>query len=146
MSDANTLLALQNVVRHETSSRLQYIRDAFPWSSAAGVEAVNKLLRIAEADRAMVNSIAQFLARNRYPVAGAPSYPANFTALNFLSVAHLLPLLVDSVQGSIVYLEKTLPGLSGDGKTLIETMLTGKKKHLGELQSLQSANTAPAAS
>ena len=146
MSDSQAFLTLQKLVRRECASRLQYVGDAFPWTSAAGDDAVVRLRRIVQEDRDAINQLAQFLARHRYPVSGTPSYPASYTAFNFLSLEHMIPLLIADVQGSITYLTDALPQLAGEGKSLVETMLAGKRKHLTQLQELQTVAPAPAAS
>src|SRR4051812_9824155 len=94
MTDFQTLAFLQEVVRRESRSLLQYLRDAYPYAPGAEQAALSQLRQIADEEREATANLGSYLERRRHTVPYLGSFPASFTTMNFVSVDYLFPLLV----------------------------------------------------
>jgi hypothetical protein len=143
--DPQTTARLQDIVRRESLSILMYVGDAFPWTTAANSAPLTELLKIVSYERKALAALGQFLARRRIPLTYIGSFPTSFTTINFLSLGHIVPKLIDFERSSIAALETDLAALSDPGaRTLVEKMLAAKKRHLPMLESLLAAKPQPA--
>src|SRR5712692_11577422 len=105
MLDARTQTRLQEILRRESRSFLQYVSDSVPWTRPGEKDALAQLQTLIEEERRANAAFAKFLIRNRIPVPHLGSYPVSFTTLNFVALDHLLPLLVDAERRCILDLE-----------------------------------------
>src|SRR5947208_2624977 len=105
MLDARTQTRLQAILRRESRSFLQYISDAFPWTTREEKNALAQLQTLIAEERSATAAFAKFLVRQRIPVPYLGSYPVAFTNLNFVSLDHLLPMLAAAERRSITELE-----------------------------------------
>lgn len=97
MIDAASRALLLNLVRSEGRSLLQYVGESFPWTTAEEKAALDRLQGIVEQEREALTRLVRFLARQR--IAGTVPlgpYPMEFTNINYISLDHLLPMLVGS--------------------------------------------------
>src|SRR5438445_13733045 len=145
MLDARTQARLQGILRRESRSFLQYVRDSFPWTSPGEEGALVQLQTLIEEERTANAALARFLIRDRIPVPHLGPYPVAFTTLNFVSLDHLLPLLVDAERRSILELEKDLIGFAdSDCRLEIQKLLDMKRQHLKALEALAVAHSETA--
>jgi hypothetical protein len=131
---------LQELVRRESRSLLQYVGDSFPWVGSETREALARFRRIVDEDRRSVGSLAQLLARNRVPPPFLGGFPAWFTTINFVSLDYLIPQLIDAQRQAIESLERDLRELSDEKiRAHLTDVLAMKRRHLGELEKLSAA-------
>jgi hypothetical protein len=142
--DAPTQAVLQDVLRRESLSLLQYIRDAFPWTSLEEQEAWPRLRRVVEEDAHALAELAQFLARRRVPLPYIGMFPVDFTSINFVSLDYVVPRLLDEQRREAAALEAALARVTDpEAGEQLRRLLDLKRRHLGPLEGLTAA-TEPA--
>lgn len=144
MIDAPTAALLQKILRRESRSLLQYVSEAFPWATAEEREALANLQQLIADEKAVSAELARFLLRQRVGLPHLGTYP-DFTAVNFVSLDFLLPMLVDHQAKAIAVLERDLASVKDpEARALVEKLLTMKRQHLETLKSM-AATAQPAA-
>lgn len=137
MIESHTQRLLQDILRRESCSLLRYVTEAFPWTDSTEAKTLTDLQQILAAEREAVVGLGQFLVRQHVPLPYLPSYPANFTTINFLALDYVLPLLVDCERQSIAQLERDLASVKeAAARAEIEKLLTVKQRHLPQLEAL----------
>src|SRR5438445_8864998 len=101
MLDSRTQTRLQQLLRRQSRSCLQYVSDSFPWTTSEEKPTLAQLQTLIDEERRANAALAKFLTRQRIPVPYLGSYPVAFTTLNFVSLDHLLPILVDTERRAI---------------------------------------------
>ena len=145
MNPANTAL-VQEIVRRESLSMLNYVGDAFPWTTSRGGPALARLQHLVQTHREAVGELGRFLVRNRTPVGYIGSYPTGFTTINFLSLDYILPRLVADEQRGIAVLEQNLPALTDLAfQEAVKKLLQVKRDHLQALELLAAEHGKPLA-
>jgi hypothetical protein len=135
--DARTTRVLQDLVRRESRSLLQYVSDAFPWTTRQERAAVAELQTIVEEERQGAADAVALLLRQHQTPPYLGSYPMDFTTINYVSLDHLLPLLVENEGHSIRALERDLDSVSDpEARGLVEGVLAKKRAHLSRLATL----------
>jgi hypothetical protein len=135
--DRQAYLLLQDVIRREGRSFLQYAGESFPWSAAKDKNLVERVRRLVAEERDGAARLSRFLAKNHLTPPYLGAYPAYFTSYNYLSVDKLLPLLVVHQKRSICDLEKDLAALQdGEARKQVQEALALKKRHLKALEEL----------
>src|SRR3989442_15666615 len=106
MNNGPTLALLQQLVQRESRSLLQYLREAFPWTTDQNRDAWGQLQQLMDEEQQGVGALVQFLVRwlHTFPYLG--SYPSDFTNINFVALEHLLPLLEEEARRSVAALER----------------------------------------
>jgi hypothetical protein len=139
--DAKTQTRLQQILRRESRSFLQYVRDSFPWTNSKEKDALTQSQTLSEEERSANAAFAKFLIRQRIPVPHLGPYPVSFTTLNFIALDHLLPLLVDAERNAIPDLEKDLLSFTDpECRREIQKLLETKRRHLTALEALVVAH------
>src|SRR5205823_14699403 len=85
---------LQECVRRESRSLLQYAREVPLWVGRADRPVLAKLKAFAASEQAATDALGQYLQKRK---AGLPSlgpYPSSFTTVNDAALNYLLPRLV----------------------------------------------------
>jgi hypothetical protein len=139
--DAATETLLTSIVRRESRSLLQYVHDAFPWTTQEEQQALVQLRALIAEEQDGVAALTQALGSRGhvYPYFG--SYPMAFTTINYVSLEHLLPLLVDYERRSLHDLERDLSGLrDAQAQELVAQLVDMKRRHLKVLQDLAAAH------
>ena len=145
MIDAPTQALLQDVLRRESLALLQYIRDAFPWTSLEEQEAWPKLRRVVEEEAHALAELGQFLARRRVPLPYVGAFPMDFTTINFVSLDFVVPRLLDEQRREVAALEADLARVSDpEAREQLRRLLDLKRRHLPVLEGLASAPPEPA--
>lgn len=137
MIDPAGLALLQERVRQDSRSLLQYASEAFPWTTPENQPYADAVCVLAQEEAAAVNHLARFLLRQHAPPSAPASYPSAFTTLNFVALDHLLPQLVAEqrkvaaeLESRVVYVPK------GETRSLLEAYMQLKRRHLQAMEEL----------
>ena len=134
---------LQRLFRREGRSLLQYIRDAFPWTTDGG-DRLARLQKLIDEERTWLGEFTRYLQRRRVTPPYLGAYPMEFTTLNFVALDHVLPMLVQFQRQAIPILEADAAALTdADARAMVEQLVTLKKDHLKTLEGL-AAQPEPA--
>ncbi len=145
MSDVRSLQTLQQLVRREARSLMQYLIDAYPWTSASGAEAVDRLRAMILAERDALTALTRYLYRHGMPPPHGGGYPSDFTSLNFVGLEHIVDVLARHQEDAIDRLQTDLDSVDpGEGRQLAEALLALKKKHLETLHEMRTPEPAVA--
>lgn len=146
MMDSLSISLLQEIIRREGRSLLQYVRDAFPWGTAEEQAALAQLSAMIPEEEAAVGGIARLLLKNHVPLPYVGPCPMNFADVNYCSLDHLRPLLVEHQKRAIHHLERDLALLhDATARTQVQKLLAIKEKHLKQLETLITPGVAAAA-
>jgi hypothetical protein len=144
--DTRTAAVLHDVVRRESRSLLQYVSEAIPWITPAEQVALAQLRQLIEEERGATTDLGRFLIRQRVPPPYLGSYPQDYTNVNYVSLDHLLPMLVDNQRQAIARLERDLAALTdAEARAHVEKILTIRRRHLETLQTMAAAHPDKAA-
>jgi hypothetical protein len=144
MIDAASAYRLQEMVRREGRSLLQYVADAFPWTSPGEQQTFAQIQQLVAEERAATKDLALVLVRGQHRVPYLGAYPMAFTTMNFVSLDYLLPLLVEAQRRAIDQLHRDAAAFtSSDARTTTEMMIAMKQRHLKMLEAL-ATNHQPA--
>ena len=86
---------LRSVIRREGRSLLQYVSEAFPWTTPASPIAGEASAAWPPRSATPSRALMRFLRRQHATPPYLGAFPMGFTTINFVSLDHLLPLLVD---------------------------------------------------
>jgi hypothetical protein len=141
MLDTRTQTRLQEVLRRESRSFLQYVSDSFPWTNPEENDALAQVRTLIDEERIAIALFAKYLVRQHIPLPYLEPYPVAFTTLNFVTLDHLLPLLVDWERQSILDLEHDSDSFTDAAcRREMEKLLTLKQQHLKTLEALTTAH------
>src|SRR5437762_1627496 len=141
MLDSRTQTRLQQLLRRESRSFLQYVNDSFPWTTSEEKPALAQVQTLIDEERRAIAALAKFLTRHRIPVPYLGSYPMAFTTLNFVSLDHLLPILVDTERRAMTNLESDLDSFTdSESRDEIQKLLDLKRRHSKVLEALAAAH------
>ena len=144
MFDTKTQALLQDIFRRESQSFLLYVHDAFPWTTSEGEPALERVQRVIKTERLAITALGRYLLRNRVPLPFVGSYPMSFTSFNFLSLRHLIPLLIDAEKRLLADLERdmaSVPDPAVDAQ--LAKLADVKRQNLKELATLSSPVPEP---
>jgi hypothetical protein len=142
--DARTVALVQDVIRREGRSFLQYVREAFPWATPRDHELLTKLRELTDEERDGAAALSDFLRRHREMPGYLGAYPMGFTRMNFVSLDRLLPLLVEEQRRGVARLEQDLAAVpNGEARGEITATLKRKRRHLKVLEELTATETTP---
>jgi hypothetical protein len=143
--DDRTAQLLEGVVRRESRSLLQYVAEAFPWTTPEEHAALSRLQRLIAEEQLAVARVAGLLQRRRHVAPYLGPFPVAFTNLNFISLDHLLPVLTEHQQRGLAELDRELAVVTDpEGRAVLERLRDVKQEHLPALKTL-AAVPAPAA-
>jgi len=127
-------------MRAESKSFLQYVSDAFPWTTPDELAALAKLQSLIAEEKEGAGAIAEFLTQNKQPLPYLGSYPMSFTTMNFVSLEHLLPILVKEERRAIAERERDLANLKdAEAQSVLRRGADMKRRHLLLLQEASAA-------
>jgi hypothetical protein len=142
--DPRTRALLHEAVRRASLSLLNYVGDAFPWTTAEGDAALAKLRQIVAEDREATGALGRFLAKKRMPPPFIGSYPGGFTTMNFVGLDYLLPRLVAAQRQEVAALERDRGAVTdAEARAEWDKVLAVKRRHLTALERLTSPGPAP---
>jgi hypothetical protein len=141
-----TAALVQEIVRRESISLLNYVGDAFPWTTSRGTAALARLQELVHAHREAIAEVGRFLAKKRTPVGYIGSYPANFTTINYLSLDYVLPRLAADEARGVAQLERDLKQLTdSEAQAAVQKLLAVKRDHHKTLELLAAEHGKPLA-
>jgi hypothetical protein len=145
--DAQTQERLQEIFRRERLSELMYIGQAFPWTPPEAASTRTEVLRLSEQEGAALTALGRWMVRRHIPIDTFDSFPSSFTTINFLSLEHLLPRLLQVERSGIADLEADLSKISdAEVRTQLEKLLFLKREHAAKLEMLCEPHAAPVSS
>ena len=146
MSADATIDVVQEIIRREGRSFLQYIGDTFPWVADEDRAAFVRLKQIIAGQQQGIGDLSRFLTRRRAEAPYLGSYLQSFTTWNFVSVKALLPRLVADVRRGVDALAADMARVSDpEARALVEHYLALKKRHLQTLEGMMVPSPQPAA-
>jgi hypothetical protein len=135
---------IQDVLRRESRSILQYVGDAYPWTDSAHAQELGKLQALIHEEQEMVAELARLLQRHHVPPLPSGMYPVGFTTLNFVSLDHILKLLSAYEEQSIADLQAAVgEAKHQESQHLLESFIEMKRRHLENLRALLVSATQP---
>ncbi len=139
MIDEPTRELLQECVRRESRSLLQYVLEVPVWAGPADRIAHDKLKALALAERRATDDLGRYLQKKKIGVPSLGPYPSSFTTLNDAALNHLLPRLVREQREALAALEADLQRVTDpDVRGYLEQMVQLKRQHQPELESLSA--------
>jgi hypothetical protein len=139
--DVATLTLLQEQVRKEGRSLLQYVSESFPWTTHKNHQVLPILFNMAKEEQEGAAAIVKWLLKNRARPPYLGAYPMSFTTINYMSLDFLLPYLIDFEKRRCAELEQDLAFISDDeAKHLLHTLLEMKQRHLATLTGLTAVD------
>ena len=144
--DAQTYSRLQDIIRREGRSLLQYAVESCPWTNSGADARPAVLLQAAQDEAEAGAELARLLARHRLTPPWLGAYPMAFTSFNYLALDRLVPLLVQHQLRGVAALEADLKQLDDkEVRDLVRHLLTVKQATLTKLEALLLPGAEPAA-
>jgi hypothetical protein len=132
---------LQDLVRKEGRSLLQYVTESFPWTTPKTHHILPVLVDMAKDEQEGAAAVVRLLVKNRLRPPYLGAYPMSFTTINYMSLEFLLPYLIDFEARRIGELEKDLAVPSDDEtRQLLQSLLDMKRRHLQTLTTFIAAD------
>jgi predicted YcjX-like family ATPase len=140
--DAGSRDLFLRLIAQGSGSLLQYVSETSPWSPGAAHAMLDKVRALASEERGEVTRFTRWLQRKHERVPFFGSYPSHFTTTNFVSIDFLLPKLVTENTREIAEGERLVSQIGDEEvRTLAQTYVDMKKRHLEALQGLTAAKT-----
>jgi hypothetical protein len=137
--DATTVTLLQEQVRKEGRSLLQYVSESFPWTTHKNHQVLPVLFDMAKEEQQSTAALVQLLLKHRARPPYLGAYPMSFTTINYMSLDFLLPYLIDFEKRRGTELERDLASISDEeANHLLQSLLEMKRRHLATLTGLLS--------
>jgi len=137
--DEATRDVLQECVRRESRSLLQYTREVPLWAGPADRPILAQLKALAREEQRATDDLGKYLERRKAGVPSLGPYPSPYTALNDAALHHLLPILVQEYKAATDALERDVARVSDpDARLHLEKLLRLKRQHLPELEALSA--------
>jgi hypothetical protein len=141
--DTSDQALLQQIVRREGRSFLQYIGQAFPWTPPGQESEVTAIRTMAAEEQDELTDLVRFMTKNRITPPYLGAYPTAFTSMNFTAIDFLLPVLIQTEHDGIKALEADTARLADlDARGEVAALLDKKKRHLDDLTGLAAAGNA----
>lgn len=142
--DASAAIILQSIFRRLSRSLLQYVRDAFPWTTTVDQDRLQVLRVLIDAEEKADARLGAFLRRRRIPLPYIGPYPQTFTNINYVTLDYVLPHLIAQEKAEIVELERDVAKLWDDleAREQAQAILDMSRKHLVALEELSARSPA----
>jgi hypothetical protein len=135
--DAQTYSRLQDIIRREGRSLLQYAVESFPWTSSGTDARPAVLLQAAQDEAEAAGELARLLVRHRLTPPWLGAYAMAFTSFNYLALDRLVPLLVQHQLRGVAALEADLKQLDDEEvRDRVRGLLNVKHANLKKLEGL----------
>jgi hypothetical protein len=142
--DAQMLAKLQEIIRRESRSLLQYVHDSYPWTSNGERSALEQIRAMAKEQQESAAALGRWLARNRHFMPFLGSYPASFTTINFVALQHIVPKLIADERQGLAHLDADLAVITDASiRPLVEAIAAKKRAHLKALEELAASHPVP---
>jgi rubrerythrin len=145
VEDARTHALLEDIVRREDRSLLQYVKDSYPWITPAEQQVLAQIQSMTAEEQQGVAELVRFLISRRHPPPYLGTFPATFTSLSFISLDHLIPMLADNERKELERLEHEIHEITDpEARQLVQKIIAIKTRHLETLQSLATTHSQQA--
>lgn len=135
---------IQDVLRRESRSILQYVGDAYPWTDAAHEQELGQLRALIQEEQEALAGLARLLQRHHVPPLPSGMYPVGFTTLNFVSLDHILKLLGAYEEQSIADLRAAVAeARHHETQQQLESFIALKQRHLETLREMLASAGQP---
>lgn len=142
MIDANSQSLLNDLLRKEARSFVQYLGEAYPFTTPKTHELAKTLTKLVAEEQHDYRHLMEVLRKKRYRLPYFGAYPMSFTTMNYMDLGYLKRYLVDQEKQRIAELELAVTKITdGDVRPAVEAILTRKKKHLQMLLGEHSADS-----
>lgn len=139
MIDEATRDVLQECVRRESRSLLQYVREVPLWAAPADRIALATLKALALEEQRAVDDLGRYLQKRKAGLTTLGPYPSGFTTVNDAALHHLLPRVVTEQAAATAALEADLTRVADpDARAHLEKLLRLKRQHWPELEALSA--------
>jgi hypothetical protein len=140
MIDAAGKAVLLDLVHRESRSLLQYVSESFPWITPQEQKALASLEEMVREEREGIAAIARLLQRHHVVPAPLGPYPMTYTNINYISLDHLLPLLIENQRCRITEIERALQTIAdAESRRQAESYVAMKRRHLQKLEEMLHA-------
>jgi rubrerythrin len=137
------LPVLQEIVRRESRSLLQYIHDSFPWTPNGERAELSRIRQFAEEQRKGAAELSRWLAKRRHNVPYLGSYPSGFTTINYVALHYVVPKLIADEKQGLAQLEQDLASVTDpEARAIVEKIAVSKRAHLQALEAF-AAHSEP---
>lgn len=141
--DSLTQSLLEDIVRRESRSLLQYVREAFPWTSPEERAALAEIEQMIDEELRGATMLMRLLQRRHLVPPYLGPYPMEFTNINYVSLEHFVPLLIGQQRQAIADLERDVACIMDEeARTLVHKVLDKKRRHLEALEKLAARQPA----
>jgi rubrerythrin len=145
VNERQTEHLLQTIVRREGRCLLQYVGEAFPWTTVADEQELARFQQLVREHSEALAAIVRFMLRQHLAPPHLGPFAMGFTTINFVSFDYLLPRLVHAEREGIGQLERDLAMLTDAGaRGVVEKLLDLKRQHLKVLEEMATAHAEPA--
>jgi hypothetical protein len=128
---------LHALVRRESRSLLQYVREVPLWVAGPDLVAFGKLRAAAGAELKTVDALGKLLLVRKAALSFLGPFPSEFSSFNDMALKHLLPILVREQRQALVDLEADLPHVADtEAAAIVKSLVQQKHKHLAELEAM----------
>ncbi len=143
--DPASLKLLQDMVRKEGRSLLQYVSEAFPWTTEKNLHSLPVLLAMVKEEQEGTSNIVKLILKHRARPPYLGAYPMSFTTINYMSLDFLLPYLIAFEKRRLAELDADLLIVAdAEAKQLLHELRDMKQRHLLALTDMVTV-TKPAA-
>jgi len=143
--DPQTYSLIADIIRRESRSLLQYVGESYPTITPDQQDTWSQIRKMIDEELQGVADLMRLLQRRHEPPPYIGSYPSSFTSLSFVSLDHLIRLLVTHEGEDLGRLEREI-GVIADPEAdeLVQNIIETKRRHLETLRSLAAKNPQPA--
>ncbi|MFL5341555.1 MAG: hypothetical protein ACJ8F7_15525 [Gemmataceae bacterium] len=137
----NDATLVPELIRRESRTFLQYVRESYPWAHGVGDTAHRgRVMAMADEESAEIGKIGRALQRRHIPLPFLGAFPSGFTTSNFLAVSFVIPKLAATLRHDIAELEPLVRTIAdAELRAQFEAYVETKRRHLRELE----ADAAP---
>jgi hypothetical protein len=137
MSGQTSTALLNDLLNRLSRSWLQYIGEAWPWTSSEDAERLEKFQGLVRRQNFAAERIADLLT-DRNAVFSQCSYPFDGSQVNYVTLDFVKPRIIVDEQTILAALKATGEALQGDAEVLrlIEQVTADEEQTLSELAAL----------
>jgi hypothetical protein len=135
MIDAGTIDRLRHLLRRESRSLYQYLREVPAWTTLRESHILASLRDCATAELHVIERLSRWLQKH---ISGALVHGAfpDFTPYNDTGLNFLLPLVIREQKQAIRELESDAKALHGEPADYVNELLALKRAHLAAIEDL----------
>jgi hypothetical protein len=128
---------LHALVRRESRSLMQYVREVPLWVAGPDRETFGKLRALAGAELKAVDALGKLLLARKAALSFLGPFPSEYSSFNDMALKHLLPILVREQRKALADLEADLPHVAdAEAAALVKGLVELKRQHLAELEAM----------